>query len=760
MGAIMQEPTITDQLIAAHGLKPDEYQRILDLLGREPSYTELGIFSAMWNEHCSYKSSKKWLRTLPTTGPQVICGPGENAGVVDIGDGQAVVFKMESHNHPSYIEPFQGAATGVGGILRDVFTMGARPIAAMDALSFGRPEHPKTAHLVKGVVEGIGAYGNAFGVPGITVDTHFGRLARRFGWNPTLLRIVFVLVSVLSAAFPGILVYLIAWLLIPVLAFGVDDTLDPRRFAMFPRSAKELQPGMFAAAALSLPTLLTVVAVGIATVFEVIWLLAFGAGAVWVALALIVLLPANLAGIALCLLSGHWWLLLAGLYTTALAAVCGFAQNALRLPPPGTFFLVMVGGGSVMLARTDVTVGQLLFWALTGMVASLVLGMAPALIDSHGPERRAVAALEKAAAAFKDDRDDSLARHHQAQTALFAAWQALSDARIIRGGRIIDSQGAHLVERTLAAQHTIVAHNRALDLGADSDQLTDNVTDVDPDRTAIPHTRPTGRYRLYRAAVRDSHAMVTTQKVVLSAAITVLVGLTLGFDRPDWGVVSAFLMLQWGPDHVPGTVRGIHRMLGSVVGVLLFSILHYFGIQGWTLLLALAACQFCAEIFVAKNYAICVIFSTPLALLMGNSATRPLWPTIQARCGEIVLSILIATAVLWLWQRSAPVRNQARLQVRAMESMATLLGLLFVNTPDAVLSARRDLQYELLSERRAIQSLAVDNPDAVRQFWARHIAVQHAGYFLLDFCTTHPDRTATRAELDSLVHEVRAARAA
>ena len=254
--------------------------------------------------------------------------------------------------------------------------------------------------------------------------------------------------------------------------------------------------------------------------------------------------------------------------------------------------------------------------------------------------------------------------------------------------------------------------------------------------------------------------MVTTQKVVLSAAITVLVGLSLGFDRPDWGVVSAFLMLQWGPDHVPGTVRGIHRMLGSVVGVLLFSILHYFGINGWTLLLALAACQFCAEIFVAKNYAICVIFSTPLALLMGNSATRPLWPTIQARCGEIVLSILIATAVLWLWQRHAPVRNQARLQVRAMESTATLLGLLFVNTPDSVLSARRDLQYELLSERRAIQSLAADSPEAVRQFWARHIALQHAGYFLLDFCTTHPDRTATREELDALVREIRAARAA
>ena len=159
------EPDITPDLVAAHGLSDAEYGEILRLLNRPPSFTELGIFSAMWNEHCSYKSSKKWLRTLPTEGPQVICGPGENAGVVDIGDGQAVVFKMESHNHPSYIEPYQGAATGVGGILRDVFTMGARPIAAMNALSFGEVSHPKTKRLVAGVVEGVGGYGNAFGVP-------------------------------------------------------------------------------------------------------------------------------------------------------------------------------------------------------------------------------------------------------------------------------------------------------------------------------------------------------------------------------------------------------------------------------------------------------------------------------------------------------------------------------------------------------------------------------------------------------------------
>ena len=170
---IPNEPRITPELVTEHGLKPDEYQRILDLIGRAPTLTELGIFSAMWNEHCSYKSSKLHLRGLPTKAPWVIQGPGENAGVIDIGDGLAVVFKMESHNHPSYIEPYQGAATGVGGILRDVFTMGARPIACLNSLSFGDPAHPKTRHLVSGVVAGIGGYGNSFGVPTVGGSVRF-----------------------------------------------------------------------------------------------------------------------------------------------------------------------------------------------------------------------------------------------------------------------------------------------------------------------------------------------------------------------------------------------------------------------------------------------------------------------------------------------------------------------------------------------------------------------------------------------------------
>ncbi|SJZ52763.1 phosphoribosylformylglycinamidine synthase subunit PurL [Consotaella salsifontis] len=167
------EPHVTPALAESLGLKPAEYEHILRLVGRTPTLTELGIFSAMWNEHCSYKSSKKWLRTLPTSGPRVIQGPGENAGVVDIDDGDCVVFKMESHNHPSYIEPYQGAATGVGGILRDVFTMGARPIAAMNALRFGAPDHPKTRHLVSGIVAGVGGYGNSFGVPTVGGEVNF-----------------------------------------------------------------------------------------------------------------------------------------------------------------------------------------------------------------------------------------------------------------------------------------------------------------------------------------------------------------------------------------------------------------------------------------------------------------------------------------------------------------------------------------------------------------------------------------------------------
>jgi phosphoribosylformylglycinamidine synthase len=167
------DPARAKQLSAEFGLKPDEYDRVLAILGRVPSLAELGIFSVMWSEHCSYKSSRVWLRTLPTKAPWVIHGPGENAGVIDIGDGLAAIFKMESHNHPSFIEPYQGAATGVGGILRDVFTMGARPIANLNALRFGSPDAPRMTRIIDGVVRGIGGYGNCVGVPTVGGEVNF-----------------------------------------------------------------------------------------------------------------------------------------------------------------------------------------------------------------------------------------------------------------------------------------------------------------------------------------------------------------------------------------------------------------------------------------------------------------------------------------------------------------------------------------------------------------------------------------------------------
>jgi len=166
-------PLGTREMGAEHGITSDEYDRILGIMERTPNSLELGIFSVMWSEHCSYKTTRKHLMKLPTEGDCVICGPGENAGIIDIGDNQAAVFKMESHNHPSFIEPFQGAATGVGGILRDVFTMGARPVANMNALRFGSPEHEKTKHLVSGVVSGIGFYGNCVGVPTVGGECNF-----------------------------------------------------------------------------------------------------------------------------------------------------------------------------------------------------------------------------------------------------------------------------------------------------------------------------------------------------------------------------------------------------------------------------------------------------------------------------------------------------------------------------------------------------------------------------------------------------------
>ena len=167
---------ITKRILNDHNISSKEYKMILNIMGREPNILELGIFPVMWSEHCSYKSTKKWLKTLPTSNDKVICGPGENAGVIDIGNDDAIIFKMESHNHPSFIEPYQGAATGVGGIMRDVFTMGARPIANLNSLRFGDPKNKKTKNLLRGVVKGIGDYGNCVGIPTVGGECFFHKV--------------------------------------------------------------------------------------------------------------------------------------------------------------------------------------------------------------------------------------------------------------------------------------------------------------------------------------------------------------------------------------------------------------------------------------------------------------------------------------------------------------------------------------------------------------------------------------------------------
>ena len=179
----MHEPAITPELVAKHNLTPEEYQKILGILGRAPSYTELGIFSVMWSEHCSYKNTRPVLKTFPTKGDKILVGAGEeNAGIIDVGDGVAIAFKIESHNHPSAVEPFQGAATGVGGIIRDIFTMGARPVAALNSLRFGELSNPEVRRLFTGVVGGIAHYGNCFGIPTVAGATRATRWLMPSPW--------------------------------------------------------------------------------------------------------------------------------------------------------------------------------------------------------------------------------------------------------------------------------------------------------------------------------------------------------------------------------------------------------------------------------------------------------------------------------------------------------------------------------------------------------------------------------------------------
>ncbi|MCF4006155.1 FUSC family protein [Corynebacterium uropygiale] len=453
-----------------------------------------------------------------------------------------------------------------------------------------------------------------------------------------------------------------------------------------------------------------------------------------------------------------WWLLLIVVYTTILAALGTFCQNALRLPPPGSFFIVMVGGGSTMVARLGLNPVDVGFWAIFGVLSALVMGVGPLLFHRRAPQYRAVAVLEKAVEDFINAPQPAIAKNHQAQAALADTWATLSDAGVVRGGRIQDASQADLVRRTVAAHHRLVNASTMAPAREKESQLTETPSYVDLSRNAIPHSRPSHLYRIYRSIHPYSHATITTCKVILASLLAGTITIALGFDRPDWTVVSAMLVLQWGPDKLPGTIRGLHRLLGSLLGIILFGAFHMLGVHGWTLLAAIAVCQFCAEIFVTRNYALCVIFATPLALLMGNSIALPLLPVVTSRVCEVFFAILFSLLFLWLWMPNSEPKHYARLVDRCYRAMGSLLGALMTMPPNEALAQRRDLQYELLAERRAVTSLVANHPASRTSTWPQHTSIQEAGYALLDYCTAHADEELSLTELSQLTTKIREAR--
>lgn len=425
----------------------------------------------------------------------------------------------------------------------------------------------------------------------------------------------------------------------------------------------------------------------------------------------------------------RWWLLLTVAFATSIAGIGIYVANALRLPPPGPWFILLVTGASTMTYRLGLNPVEVGAWALVGVVSSILVGMAPALYNPHGPEENAVRTLEETVAGIRGDM--SVEKLHQAQTALTNAWFTLADARAIHAGRIVDTSG--LAERTLAAQLKLAG----TDSGA-VNEVSENSNLIDVDRVRVPHWRPSVSYRLYRSIHPDSHAMMTATRVVIACLGAGVTSIALGFNRPDWAIVSTLLILQWGPDRVPGTVRGIHRLLGSVLGVFLFGALHVFGVHGWSLMLALSVCLFFSEIFVARNYALAVIFTTPVALMLGGALEVPVAQSMRERVIEILFSVVFALVALWLYRPDAEPAHHLRLQQRCRRAMSNLLGALLTATPDQSLELRRDLQYELLSERRAAQSLARNNVDFAEQRWEEHLNLQRAGYALIDHCEAHP----------------------
>lgn len=452
----------------------------------------------------------------------------------------------------------------------------------------------------------------------------------------------------------------------------------------------------------------------------------------------------------------EWWFLITVLFPSVVAALLTFCANSLRMTPPGIFFIVMVSASSQMSSQIGLNPVEVGMWASLGALSGWILGMLPALIDPHHPEREAVEKLEEAVEKYRKAPGPAVAQRHAASAALTAAWVALDDARIIRGGRIINDRQSDLVARALTAQNQLASLNEGV-TDVTGGTAVEDLSPLDLSRVAIPHGRPTWPYMIYRSIHRYSHSTLTAKKIFIASMLSGVISVLLGWGRPDWAIATVVLVLQWGPDKVPGSIRAGHRMLGSIVGIGLYSLIHAFQPHAWVLLLILVICQFYAEVFIVRNYALTVIFTTPLALLMGGGLDRPLGTTVVFRILEVAIAVAIAVAVLWLTNPRTQELHHRRLLDRCFNAMGDLIGALTILPPSECLARRRDLQFELVGERRAIISLTQDHHSTARAVWRTHLMVQKVGYDILDVATTRNEQSLTLAEIDKLSLRVRAA---
>ncbi|MFD5869035.1 FUSC family protein [Corynebacterium sp. NPDC060344] len=489
------------------------------------------------------------------------------------------------------------------------------------------------------------------------------------------------------------------------------------------------------------------------------------------------------AGAFLGSLTGHWvygaigesgarWPLLGTVaFASCFATLLVYLTNALRLPPPGAFFFVMVAGAVTLTGRSGVPPATVAGLVGLGALSALVVGMSGALVDRMAPERDAVAGAERAVAEFAASPSDP-GRRHRASSALHAAWAALHDADAVRGGVVLDGPRRELAQRAMAMRETMVrlvgdgrgssgqgSAGRDTDVrGSDGrdtdvrDSAEQGIAESAEAESARPHTamaplaRPSWRYRIMRSAGLRSHAGVAATRVAVASVVVGTASVAMGLTRPDWAIVSAVMVLQKGPDRISGSVRGLHRFLGSIAGVLLFAAVHAVQPGPVGVLLVLMVCQFFAEVFVPRNYALTCVATTPLALLLGDSLSDPLGETVLSRLAEVAVGCGAAIVVLWvLLPRGAAVvlRTTGRRVLRAAveleaardaapgEGAGTGTGTGAATGADEILQRRRDLQFELHGNQYAAEDAAHDLPEWTARMWPRHLEIQARGYAAL-----------------------------